>query len=55
MGSTNGMDRKGRGKGLSAGVFSAMVLDVQYWMEGSRDRKECLNRNSQDADAMMPR
>jgi hypothetical protein len=28
--STNGMDRKGRGKGLFAAVFSAMILDVQY-------------------------
>lgn len=30
MGSTNGMDKKGRGKGLFAAVFSAMILDVQY-------------------------
>lgn len=28
-GSTDGMERKGRGKGLFASIFSAMILNVQ--------------------------
>lgn len=30
MGRTNGMERKGRRKGLFAFVFSAMILNLQY-------------------------
>jgi hypothetical protein len=36
MGSTNGMDRKGRGKGFLTGVSSAMILNIQYSMKESR-------------------
>jgi hypothetical protein len=39
MGSTNGIDRNGRGKGLLTGVSSTMMATIQYWMKGKRDRE----------------
>ena len=59
MGSTNGIDKKGRGKGLLAAALSAMMPEVESLTREGRERQKCCTRSARDVNregnASMPR